>query len=108
MDFISVKQHIKANNIQGTEMQVRILIPAIGFFLKIFSYVPKTIKLRSCMRKMQYLLMPLEKSSEGTELVLCNLGELSGRLHRYTDNILYILGLVRIVTRVSRTIDAKR
>ena len=40
--------------------------------------------------------------------VLSNLGELSGRLHSYTDDMLYILGLVKIVTRVSRTIDAKR
>ena len=42
--------------------------------------------------------------------VLNNLGELSGRLHSYrpTDDISYILGLVRIVTRVSRTKDAKR
>ena len=39
--------------------------------------------------------------------MLRNLGELSGRVHSYTDDILYILGLVRIVTRVSRTIDAK-
>ena len=61
------------------------------------------------MRKMQYILMPLEKISEGTKLQ-CSaiLGELSGRLHSYTDDILYILGLVRIVIRVSRTIDAKR
>ena len=61
------------------------------------------------MRKMQYLLMPLEKSSEGTELQ-CSaiLGELSARLHSYADDILYILGLVGIVARVSRTIDAKR
>ena len=32
--------------------------------------------------------------------MLSNLGELPGRLHSYTDDILYILGLVRIVTRV--------
>ena len=44
------------------------------------------------MRKMQYLLMPLEKSSEGTQItVLSNLGELSGRLHSYTDDMLYCI-----------------
>ena len=63
------------------------------------------------MRKMQYLLMPLEKSSEGTELQ-CSATWVSCQVDytdiHYTDDILYILGLVRIVTRVSRTIDAKR
>ena len=58
------------------------------------------------MRKMQYLLMPLEKSSEGTELQ-CSAIWVSCQVD-YTVNIndiLYILGLVRIVTRVSRAIE---
>ena len=60
------------------------------------------------MRKMQYLLMPLEKSSEGTELqrsvtwVSFQVDtQLQTVIHSYTDDILYILWLVRIVTRVS-------
>ena len=47
------------------------------------------------MRKMQYILMPLEKEQRRHWItVLSNLGELSGRLHSYTDGVLYILALV--------------
>ena len=51
------------------------------------------------MRKMQYLLMPLEKSSEGTELqcsaiwVSCQLVRQTTQLYR---RILYILGLINV------------
>ena len=52
--------------------------------------------------------MPLKKTVRKLKDRAQNPDELSGRLHSYSEDKSYILKIVKIVTKVSRTVNAKR